>query len=97
MDVEINCFGPVRDEVGEKTVALSLADDATVGDALAALVDDHPALDGVVLSDGEVAGGVNVTKNGANVSHEDGVATPLSDGDTLRISPPVKGGSGARC
>lgn len=39
MRVELRCYGAVRRSVGEASVAVELADGATVADALAALAD----------------------------------------------------------
>lgn len=92
MEVECDLFGPLRDAVGEKTVTRTVPEGATVGDLLAGLADEYPALSGQLLDGGEVAGGLNVTLNGTDVGHLDGAATPLSDGDVVRAAPPVVGG-----
>lgn len=93
MEVEVHLFGPFRDAVGEKVVSRPVPSDAAVGDVLAALADEHSELAGRFRTDdGELRGDVNVTRNGTHVRQLDGLETPLSDGDLLRIAPPVKGG-----
>lgn len=96
MEVQCNLFGPLREAVGEKSVTRSLEEGATVGDLLAGLADEYPALSGQLLvddaADGEVADGLNVTLNGTDVGHLDGAATRLSEGDVVRAAPPVVGG-----
>lgn len=92
MEVECNLFGPLREAVGQKSVTRSLEEGATVGDLLAGLADEYPALSGQLLDGGEVADGLNVTLNGTDVGHLDGAATALSEGDVVRAAPPVVGG-----
>ena len=94
MNVELRCFGPVREAVGEKTTERELPEGATVGDLLSALVADAPDLDGQLVDDqGAVRENINVTVEGRNVRQLEGAETALSDGDVVRIAPPVVGGS----
>jgi molybdopterin synthase sulfur carrier subunit len=93
MNVELRCFGPVREAVGAKTAERELADGATVGDLLRELTAEAPGLEGQLLDEaGEVGGSINVTVEGRNVRQLDGAATTLADGDVVRIAPPVVGG-----
>lgn len=93
MNVELRCFGPVREAVGAKTAERELPGGATVADLLSELVADAPELDGQLLDGtGEVSESINVTVDGDNVRQLDGAATTLSDGDVVRIAPPVVGG-----
>ncbi|MFC6941752.1 ubiquitin-like small modifier protein 1 [Salinirubellus sp. GCM10025818] len=95
MNVELRCFGPVREAVGTKSATRELPEGATVADLLSELVEDAPDLDGQLLDEtGEVSGSINVTVDGDNVRQLDGAATALSDGDVVRIAPPVVGGGG---
>lgn len=95
MEVEIKLFGPMREDVGEKTLVRTLPEGATVDDLLEALVADYPTLEGRFRDeDGGVDSGVNITVNGTNVRQRDGTATELADGDVLRTAPPVAGGRG---
>ncbi len=93
MHVEFNFFGPMREAVGSKTVERSLPDDATVDDALRDAAEEYPDLRPLLFSDGDdLASRLTVTVNGTNVRQREGGETPLSDGDTLRLAPPVHGG-----
>jgi len=93
MNVELRCFGPVREAVGAKVADRELAEGATVGELLTELVEEAPDLEGTLLDgSGEVGDSINVTVEGRNVRQLDGAATTLTDGDVVRIAPPVVGG-----
>lgn len=93
--VQIECvfFGPFRDAVGEKTVFYE-TDAETVGDLLVELEAAYPGLEGeLVADDGDgLAGDTVVTKNTKNVVHVDGLETPVSSDDVIRLVPSVYGG-----
>lgn len=93
MDVEVKLFGPMREDVGEKTLVRTLPEGATVADLVENLVADYPVLDGRLLDDeGDIDTHVNVTVNGTNVRQREELATELEDGDVLRTAPQVVGG-----
>lgn len=92
MNLELRFFATVREAVGEVTVTREFAPGTTVGDVLSTLENEYPDLDGRLLEDGDVAGHVTVMRNGTHVTHFDGAATELADGDRLAITPPVTGG-----
>ena len=63
----------------------------TVADALADCVAREPRLKPRIFrEDGSVWVGVFV--NGRNVRQGEGLATPLKDGDEIRLLPPIAGG-----
>ena len=81
MRCEVLLFAQARDEIGRDRLTLELSDGASVGDALDALVNQHPALEGLrdrlaVAVDGRYA-----------APH-----TPLREGCTIALIPPVSGG-----
>lgn len=81
MKIEVQLFSRLRDLAGGARLALELPADATVGDALAHVYADHPALrdwDRHVL----LAVGLEYV----------GREQVLRAGDTLSIMPPVQGG-----
>lgn len=68
-------------------------DAKTVGDALHALVERHPALKPHLYeNDGQLRSFVNVYLGEQDVRELGGQAAPVSDGQTLLIVPSVAGG-----
>ncbi len=66
---------------------------ATVGDAVQRLVASYPGLDGKLLSaSGELHSFVNVFVGERNIRELQGLATGLSNGQTLLIVPALAGG-----
>lgn len=80
-------------EAGDgRTVRVDVDSGATVGDALSALLTERPALESRVLDDeGDLREHINVLRNGESL--EDGLDTPVDDGDELALFPPVSGGA----
>jgi molybdopterin synthase sulfur carrier subunit len=87
-------FADLAEAAGDREVPVAVEPGATVGEALDALLADHPALaDRVLDADDELVDHVNLLHNGGNVFTEaDGLATELSEGDELALFPPVSGG-----
>jgi molybdopterin synthase sulfur carrier subunit len=95
MGLELRFFATFRAAVGQKTVERRFEAGSSVGSVLAAIEDEYPELAGELLDrsgDGDVKPQLSVLKNGRDVVHLDGAATPLSDGDRLSVFPPVAGG-----
>lgn len=93
MNVEVRAFGPVREALGTKTYDCTLESNATVGDLLATLrseFDDAQAILEGRDGDGELFAIVTVNKQ--SVRTLEGDETALSDGDIVRLSPPIHGG-----
>ncbi|HQR80426.1 MAG TPA: MoaD family protein [Actinomycetota bacterium] len=74
---------------GEKIVS---ADGATLADLVADLETKYPGLRDRVLDDAGLRRFVNVYLNDEDVRFLDGLATTLSDGDSVTILPAVAGG-----
>ena len=90
--MEWKLFADLAEVAGEDTVEIDATGD-TVDDALAALLERHPALEGRILDeDGELLDHINVLCNGESVRSGDGLETELEDGDELALFPPVSGG-----
>jgi molybdopterin synthase sulfur carrier subunit len=90
--MEWTLFADLADDAGDRRVAVDVAEDATVRDALGALLDDRPALrDRVLDDDGALRDHVNVLRNGTALDG-DGLDATLADGDELALFPPVSGG-----
>jgi sulfur-carrier protein len=64
----------------------------TVGEVLDALYDRYGELRSRIAEAGGLRRFVNVYKNGEDIRFEDGLDTPVSDGDELTILPAVAGG-----
>ena len=76
---------------GEREV---VAEGATVGEVLTALVDAHPQTrDQVFAEDGELNRYVNVYLNDEDVRVLDGLGTAVGEGDELVILPAMAGGA----
>lgn len=91
MAVELRFFATFRAAVGQKSVERDY-DAATVGEYLAAIEAEWPELAGQLLDDGAIRPQLSVLKNGREVVHLEGPATPIADGDSLSVFPPVAGG-----
>lgn len=83
-------FADLAEVAEDRETDVTVADDATVGDALEALLDGHDGLRARVFDDGTLADHVNLLRNGEDASLSDDVA----EGDELALFPPVSGGSG---
>ena len=96
MRLELKFFATFREAVGSKFLEREYDDDATVGDVLADLEAEYEGLSGQLLDGGDLKSQINVLKNGREVLHMDGPDTPVEDGDTLAVFPPVAGGAPGR-
>jgi sulfur-carrier protein len=63
---------------------------ATVGEAIGAAIDAEPRLEPRIYKDGKLYVGVFV--NDRNMRALGGFDAPLSDGDVIRVLPPIAGG-----
>jgi molybdopterin synthase sulfur carrier subunit len=93
VQVEVRFFGPFEEDTGTGDERRE-TDAETVGDLLADIEADHPALAGRLLDESGdgTAGSTVVTLNKKHVRQLEGLATELSDGDVLRLTPSVYGG-----
>lgn len=83
MEIETLLFGPAADAAGADRITLSLPERATVGDALAAIGRDYPALAPAVQGAG---GRLAVNHEYAGADH------PLAPGDEVALISLVSGG-----
>jgi molybdopterin converting factor small subunit len=76
---------------GEKAIEV---DGSTIGEAVTALVGQHPGLrEQLLTADGDLHRFVNVYLNGRDVRYLDGLATPVGERDEIRLLPAIAGGS----
>jgi len=93
MHLELRLFATFRAIVGQKYLEREFPDGSTVGDVLAILEGDYPDMEDQLLDEhGEIREQLSILKNGRGVVHMEGAATPMDDGDTLSVFPPVAGG-----
>jgi molybdopterin synthase sulfur carrier subunit len=65
---------------------------STVGEALDAVYSQHDGLRDRITDDGELRRFVNVYVSGEDIRFQDGLDTPVKDGDEVTILPAVAGG-----
>jgi sulfur-carrier protein len=64
----------------------------TVGEALDAVYSQHDGLRDRITQDGDLRRFVNVYVSGEDIRFQDGLDTPVTDGDEVTILPAVAGG-----
>lgn len=91
--MEWRLFADVAEVAGEDRIAVDVPEEATVEEALSELLAERPALrERVYDADGELETHLTVLRNGSDVAHDGGLATPVQPDDELALLPPVSGG-----
>lgn len=95
--MRIRAYATLRDLLGASRLDMPLdamsGAPATVGQVVNRLADEHPALAAKLwAADGHLTGYVTMLLNGRSVEYLQGMATPVTDNDTLSLFPPVGGG-----
>lgn len=90
MQIELRFFANFREAVGQKTIERDYEDGLQAGDVLRSLSEEFTEMD--LFEDGELREYLTILRNGTDIAHLDGQATPLEDGDELSVFPPVAGG-----
>jgi len=92
IDVTVKVFGGLRGLVGNADITLTVpAEGATVAAVLAALGERVPTLQ-PKLAEGLDRGYLNLLLDGRNVRFLEGPDTPVGDGATIALVPPIGGG-----
>ena len=95
--MRIRAYATLRDLLGTSKFDMPLdampAAPATVGQVMDRLVDTHPALAPKLwAADGHLTGYITILLNGRSIEYLQGMATPVTDNDTISLFPPVGGG-----
>ena len=91
--MKIRVFGTMRHLLGSADAEVDTVPGGNVRDILMALAADHPRLGQRILDeDGELQRSTNVLVNGRHISHLDGLATEVTEGDRIALFPAVGGG-----
>lgn len=92
--MEWTLFATLAETAGDSEITVDVDPPATVGDALDALVEAHPALADQVLDDeGSIQDHIRLLHEGRDPFVEaDGLETTVEAGDELALFPPVSGG-----
>ena len=87
-------FANLAEAAGKSRIDIDLSSEATVGDALAALLERHPDLEAEVLDEeGDLRDHIQLLRNGRNpFVTANGLDTDLDASDELALFPPVSGG-----
>jgi molybdopterin synthase sulfur carrier subunit len=88
VEVEVRLFADLAEAAGDRIVTVAVPGDATVGAALDALVDTHPAVGERLFDGGTIRRGYTVALDGETVDPSASLA-----GDELAVFPPVTGGT----
>ena len=88
---KVNLYATFRDLTGASQVEVQ---GRTVGEVLRNLVARYPALGAELFEGEELLERVSVFLEGRDVRYLEGLSTPLEEGDTLDLFPPVAGGGG---
>ena len=95
--MRIRAYATLRDLLGASKFDMPLDASAgaptTVGRVMNRLIEAHPALAPKLwAADGHLTGYITILLNGRSIEYLQGMATPLTDDDTLSLFPPVGGG-----
>lgn len=82
----IKLYANLRDIAGTKELSVT---GSNLGETLDELVRQYPALEGVILEDGQIRPHFVITINGHNATD---LEAPVTEDDTIAIFPPIAGG-----
>jgi molybdopterin synthase sulfur carrier subunit len=93
MRITIRAFATLREVIGSRETALSLAPGETVGGLLENLCATYPGLRQHLFdSAGRTKPHIIILKNGRNIASLQQRDTPLDESDVIALFPPVAGG-----
>lgn len=93
--MEIKIYATLRDVVGASSIQLNHQPDMTVGQMLQAIYSQYPNLRAkLTLGAENLHSAVHILINGRDMRYLNGLETVVAPHDTVRIFPPVGGGTG---
>jgi MoaD family protein len=92
MKVTVKLFSIFIDLFGAKEKEVDLADGASIQELLNLLCDTPKCREKIFDDSGKVKTHIQIIKNHRPVRPPDSLDTPLADGDSIGILPPVFGG-----
>lgn len=95
MKIQIKFFAALREIVGKKAEFVELDGGVRVQDVIRHLIETYgtPLEQHLFDKRGKLTTSYQLLINGINISTLEGLETPLKEGDTLAILPPVGGGA----
>ncbi len=94
MKVNIKSFGPIRREIGSKTIEVDVPPESSVGSVIREVTEQYGerARRLITNSDG-ISGNLIILLNRKEIGQLDGWDTAVSEGDTITILPHIQGGN----
>jgi molybdopterin synthase sulfur carrier subunit len=94
MEIQTKYFAALREIVGKKIETMQLDEGARVQEVIKLLIAAYgKPLEAQLFDErGRLSASYQILINGINIGTLEGLATPLKEGDTIAILPPVGGG-----
>jgi len=89
--IQVQFFATFREVFESKSLQMEVGTGSTVKDLLNLVCNTRERRERV-FDNGKLKSHVVVMKNGRHIQHLKGLATELSDGDTISVFPPIAGG-----
>jgi molybdopterin synthase sulfur carrier subunit len=91
MSLKVLLFANYREIAGSKDVIIDTSP-STVKEVVDHLTARFPGLIPLIFQDGDLKRYVNILVDGVSIRDTGGLSTPVSDGNEIKIFPPVSGG-----
>ncbi|TFG13330.1 tRNA (N(6)-L-threonylcarbamoyladenosine(37)-C(2))-methylthiotransferase [Candidatus Thorarchaeota archaeon] len=94
MKVNIKFFGPIRREIGSKTIAVDVPPESSVGYVIHDMAKRYgKRVRRLIMNSDGISGNLIILLNRKEIGRLDGWNTPVNEGDTITILPHIQGGS----
>ncbi len=92
--MQVKFYASLRQAAGTKMLDVEIQPSTTIRDVLVEVTTRFPILDKFVWNpEGGLSTSVHVFINGENISHRQGLSTPINADDHVDVFPPLVGGS----